>query len=134
MCTSTSTGSQDFIFPLIHPSGDLSIPKLSVHRPAGFWRGALTLLGVHRRPALALFTVYTHSRSHSRTLRDTLAVLAQRLDRSPPVRRRNSETDGITTSLLFSLITEFLCRIKASYLHVVMCEQQDLNYSVSFHF
>lgn len=79
-----------------HSSIDLSTPKVSSRHPAGSQCGTLT------HPALTLSTEYTHSHSHTR--RHTLSsqmlnILAQRLDRSPPVKERNKETDGIITSL-----------------------------------
>lgn len=95
MCT--STGFQDFIFPLIHPSFDLSFAEYSIHHAAGLRCGALTWL------VLLLLSLVRHTHIHTHTHSahtNTLNTLAQRLDRSPPVKQRNSETDGIITSLL----------------------------------
>lgn len=91
--TCTPTGSQGFMFhSSIHPSIDLSTPEvfsvaLSLHLVF------IVLLSV------SLVNTHIHTHTHS-AHRHTLIILPQRLDRSPPVKKKNSQTVEIITSLL----------------------------------
>lgn len=77
---------------LRHPS----IPPFSIHRSAGFqWRSNSSVLLTPSAPQTDV-----HTLAHTHSAHRCTPIPAQRLDRSPPAKRRSSE--GITASRTFS--------------------------------